>query len=179
MLLMLTASVKSQCGCFRDGLTAIRGTMICALIVVLLDVLIGGSYLFATLICPIWFLVAVFRAIIPPPSLGVAVARVMIPLVTLLLVIANYSLQQRIAMANAARVIQACEQYRKAGGAYPQRLDNLVPGYLSSIPKAKCCFAFNEFSYLASAGHILVWCECPPFGRRVYNFETGNWKYLD
>jgi hypothetical protein len=176
---MLTTSVKGRCTYFRDGLTAIRGTLICALVLVLLDVGVNGSYLSSALVCPIWFLAAVVRAIVRRPRLGVAAARVLIPLVTLLLVIVNSSVQKRIAMANAARVIQACEQYRQANGAYPARLSDVVPRYLSSIPKAKYCCAFNEFTYFGSPVHLLLWCEVPPFGRRVYNFETGNWKYLD
>ena len=153
--------------------------MICALVVVLLDVVFTGSYLCSALVCPIWFLTAVVRSVVRRPSFGVAAARVLIPLVTLLLVITNSSVQKRIAMANAARVIQACEQYRHANGAYPERLSDVVPSYLSSVPKAKYCLSFSDFIYFGSTHSMLVWYEIPPFGRRVYNFETGNWKYLD
>jgi hypothetical protein len=176
---MLTASVKSRRRYFRDGLTAIRGTMICALVVIFLDVVIGGSYLLSALGCPIWFLVAVVRAVVRRPSFGVATARVLIPLVTLLLVVANSAVQKRIAMTNAARVIQACEQYRQANGAYPQRLGDVVPRYLSAVPKAKYCLSFGDFMYFGSPHPMLVWCEIPPFGRRVYNFERGSWGYVD
>ena len=153
--------------------------MICALVVVLLDVVFSGSYLFASRICPIWFLVALVLAIVRRPSVGVAAARILLPLATFLLVIANSSVQKRIAMAHAAQVIQACEQYREANESYPERLSDLVPRYLSSVPKAKYCLSFGEFMYFGSPHPMLVWYEIPPFGRRVYNFETGNWKYLD
>jgi hypothetical protein len=177
---MATASVKSRCGHFRDGLIAIRGTLICSLVVVFIDVVVDGSYIFSALVCPIWFLAAVVRAIVRQPSLAVAAARILVPVVTGLLVIANFSLQGKIAMSNAARVIEACEQYREVNGTYPERLSELVPHYLSSVPRAKYCFMCGEFGYYSGSPQpILFWSEFPPFGRRVYDFETGKWRYLD
>jgi hypothetical protein len=159
---------------------AIRGTLICSLVVVVLDVVVDGSYTFSALVCPIWFVAAVVRAIARRPSLAVAAFRILVPVVTGMFVIANFSLQGKIAMGNAARVIEACEQYREVNGAYPERLSELVPRFLSSVPKAKYCFMWSEFGYYSgSPGHLLLWCEFPPFGRRVYNFETGKWRYLD
>lgn len=176
---MSTANAKSRCSRLRGGLAAIGGTLICSLVLVFLDVVVNGSYLVSALVCPIWFLIGVVRAIVHRPSLGVAAARVLIPLITGLLVVVNYSAQGTIAAGQAARVIQACERYREANGAYPERLSDLVPRYLSSVPKAKYCCTYSEFGYYASPGHILVWRKCPPFGRMVYNFETGEWHYVD
>ena len=177
---MVTASLKSRWCHFREGLTAIRGTLVCALIVVFLDVGLDGCYIFSSLVCPIWFLAGVVRAIARRPRLGVAAARILIPIVTGLLVAANYSVQGRIATANAACLIQACERYREANGAYPEQLGDLVPRYLSSVPRAKYCCSSSEFEYYASLQrHLLWWYDCPPFGRRVYTFETGKWHYRD
>ena len=180
---MLTANLKSRCTRLCDGLTAIRGTLICSLVLVFLDVVVGGTYLVSGLVCPIWFLVSAVRVIVCGPSLGVAAARMLIPLATGLLVVANSSVQTTIATDNAARVIQACERYREANGAYPERLSDLVPGYLSSVPMAKYCCFLGEFQYFGppdgQQSHLLVWCQVPPFGRRVYNFERGTWRYLD
>ena len=159
---------------------AIRGTLICSLVVVFLDVVDSGSYTFSALVCPIWFLAAVVRAVVRRPSLAVAAARILVPVVTGLLVIANFSLQGKIAMGNAARVIEACEKYHEINGAYPERLSELVPHYLSSVPRAKYCFTWSEFGYYSGSPRpILFWWQVPPFGRRVYNFETGKWHYLD
>jgi hypothetical protein len=82
-------------------------------------------------------------------------------------------------MGNAARLIEACERYREANGAYPERLADLAPLYLSSVPRAKYCCSYSEFRYYGSPSPILSWYQIPPFGRRVYNFETGKWRYLD
>jgi hypothetical protein len=159
---------------------AIRGTLICSLVVVFLDVLVDGSYIFSALVCPIWFLAALVRAIARHPSLAVAAARILVPVVTGLLVIANFSLQGKIAMGNAARVIEACERYREINGVYPERLSELVPHYLSSVPRAKYCLKCSEFGYYSGSPQpILFWWEFPPFGRRVYTFETGKWQFLD
>ena len=175
----MTASTKSRCWRFRDGLTAVSGTLICSLVIALLDVVVDGSYIFSAGACPISFFVAVVRTIARRPSLGVAAARVLIPLVTGLLAVANYSLQTRFAMANAARLIHVCEHYHKANGTYPERLGDLVPHYLSSVPRAKYCCSRSEFGYCGPPHPTLFWWECPPFGRRVYLFETGQWRYVD
>jgi hypothetical protein len=177
---MVTAVLESLRCPLRERLTAVRGTLICALIVVLTDVVLDGSYLFSALVCPIWFLVSVVRAVARRPSPGVAAARVLIPVITLLFVVANYSAQGKIAMANAARVIQACEAYREAKGAYPERLSDLVPCFLNSIPRAKYCCQYGEFRYVVSPQHhTLCWYQVPPFGTRTYTLEVGAWHYLD
>lgn len=164
---------------FWNWLRPMRGTMVCALVVLLLDVVIDGSYLFSLLICPIWFLAAVVRTLAHPPSSAVAAARVSIPLFTLLFVISNASLQNRIAETRAVRLIRACEQYHNANGSFPQRLNDLVPQYSSSIPRAKYCLKYCDFWYISSPQPILVWYEFPPFGRRVYSFQRGDTRSID
>ena len=170
---------NDRCWRFRDGLTAVRGTLICALVVVFLDVVVDGSYVFSAVVCPIWFVACVVRAVARRPRSGLALARVLVPVVTGLLVLANYYMQGRIAMANAARVIEACERYREANGAYPERLGDIAPRYLSSVPRAKFCCSSSTFGYYGSPCHMLFWWEFPPFGRMVYIFETGKWRYVD
>jgi hypothetical protein len=171
-------------------LARIRGTLICAMVVAALDLGFTGSYMFAALVCPTWFVAAVIRTVLRRPSGGVAAARILIPVVMGLLAVGNFYLQATIAMGNAADVIKACERYREANGSYPEQLDQLVPRYLSEVPRAKhCCFE-GEFRYWGPhilAGEMagqtrhamLVWCEFPPFGRRIYHFETAKWTYLD
>jgi len=162
-----------------DCLTAIRGSLICALVVIFLDVVVSGCYLFSALACPIWCIVGAVRAALQQPGPGVAAARVLIPVATGLLAFANYSVQRTIAMGNAERVIEACERYREANGAYPERLGELVPRYLNSVPRAKYCCSWSEFWYFGAPRPLLLWYEIPPFGRRIYNFERGDWGYID
>jgi hypothetical protein len=176
---MVTSIAKIRCPGLRDGLFAVRGTLVCSLIVLIFDVIVDGSYVISAIVCPIWFIVAIALAIGRRPTWRVACTRVLIPLVTALLAVANYSLQYRIAMGNAVRLIQACEQYRTANKGYPDTLNDLIPRYLSSVPRAKYCLSFGEFRYVASSQHMLIWCDIPPFGRRVYNLDAGTWKYLN
>jgi hypothetical protein len=163
----------------RDYLIAIGGTLICLLVTVFLDIVVDGNYMFSALVCPIWLIVGVVRTVLQRPRLSVTVARILIPVVTVLLVVANYRLQRTIAMGNAADLIKACEQYREANGSYPEHLNELVPRYLSSVPRAKYCCSESEFRYYGPPHPRLVWWEFPPFGRQVYVFETGNWRYVD
>src|SRR4051812_37133715 len=110
---METTSDTSSCGRLWHGLTPMRGTLICSLVLLFFDVVLYGNDLFSVLTCPILFLVAVVRTVFRRPSFVVAAARLLIPVATFLLVVANHSVQKRIAMGNAARLIQACEQYRE------------------------------------------------------------------
>jgi hypothetical protein len=82
-------------------------------------------------------------------------------------------------MDNAERLIEACERYREANETYPERLGELVPRYLNSIPRAKYCCSWGEFWYFGAPRPLLLWYEIPPFGRKIYNFERGTWRYLD
>ena len=151
-----------------------------ALVLVFLDVVLDGGYVFSAAICPIWFLVGVIRAATRRSRHPVGAAVILIPLATAFFVAVNYHVQMEIATAHARSLIQACERYRVVNGNYPERLADLVPHYLDSIPRAKCCCLRNDFSYYASAGgHTLGWYAVPPFARRVYNFETGEWRDMD
>ena len=69
------------------------------------------------------------------------------PALTLALVLTNNAVQSRIAEANAAKIVKACEEFHAANGKYPKTLGELVPKYLSSVPHAKYCLVFGEFLY--------------------------------
>lgn len=60
------------------------------------------------------------------------------------------------------------------------RLEDLVPEFLPKVPLAKYTVSQNEFQYFSSEGsHHLSYMAIPPFGRRIYEFETGKWRFLD
>ena len=85
-----------------------------------------------------------------------------------------------MAETNAARIITACEDYHAANGKFPQTLDDLVPQYMHSIPRAKYCMMFGEYRYWNMEGrHTLEWYAIPPYGRKRYNLEDKKWNYLD
>ena len=151
-----------------------------ALALLFWDVVISGSFLASYLICPIWFLVSILKNLIQRPGWKIALLRIAIPVVTLGLVLANNAFQYRMAESNAARIITACEKFHTANGKFPQTLDDLVPQYMQSIPRAKNCMFLGEFWYWNPEGEPrLAWYAVPPYGRKIYNFKNRKWNYLD
>lgn len=171
----------------------IRGSLIGAAVMLGLDGVLNGSFLLSIFICPIWFFVALFKAIGDWKGWPISVARIIIPPVTLALVLGNTWLQSQVAQAHAQQIIEASTRYQAMNGVYPKTLDELVPKYLDSVPRAKYALS-GEFFYwvcpnrfpLACARigakdgqHMLMWVKVPPFGRPVYNLEQARWGYLD
>jgi hypothetical protein len=161
----------------------IRGSIAGACVLLVLDVVLSGSFLMSYLACPIWFLISVVKNAIQRPAWRLALLRIAVPALTLGLVLGNNALQWKIAEANAERIIKACEEFRTANGKYPSKLDDLVPGYLKSVPRAKYCLClfWGEFHYWndEEVHAMLVWCKIPPFGTKIYTFEDRRWGYTD
>jgi hypothetical protein len=86
-----------------------------------------------------------------------------------------------LAKERAASVIAAVEKFKTDTGTYPDRLEQLVPGFLPRIPdKAKLTLMDSGFKSVASTGrHTLSYVTLPPFSRRVYDFESGQWHRSD
>jgi hypothetical protein len=157
-------------------LRPIRASLIGAFLLLAFDALYG-TFLSAG-ICPIWFLVSLVKAIKKRPGWVIGLSRIVIPVLALTIVAGNAALQSKIANANAERIIAACEQFRAATGKYPDQLDELVPKYLNSIPRARYALMFSDFRYRNLDGnHQLLWDERPPFGRRIYDLEHRKWRY--
>jgi hypothetical protein len=159
---------------------SVRGSIGAAAIVLTFDVVLSGSFLVATLVCPIWILVSLLKSAIQRPGWGPALTRILIPAMTLMFVRANDAFQLKVAEANAQRIVAACEKYHAANGRFPRKLDELVPEYMNSVPVAKYCLG-SGFSYASSSDNTakLWWPIVPPHYRKIYNFETRSWSYLD
>jgi hypothetical protein len=85
-----------------------------------------------------------------------------------------------LAGERAEKLIAAVEQFHAAQGRYPARLEELVPAHLPEIPRARYLLLAERFRYYAAdSGHTLMYVVVPPFGRRIYTFETGKWSSLD
>lgn len=143
------------------------------------DVIFSGSFLWSFLDCPIWFLVSILKNAIQHPGWRLALLRIAIPALTLGLVSANDAFQYGIGKANAPRIIAACEEFHAANGKFPKTLDELVPRYMPSIPRAKYCLVWGDFLYMNYGHPMLVWYVVPPHGRKIYDFEDRRWNYLD
>jgi len=161
-------------------LRRIRGSLVGAFVMIAWDAVVSGSFTASIFVCPVWCVVSLIKAVIQRPGWKIGLSRILVPALTLGLVLGNAALQSRIAGANAERIIGACEQFRDANGRYPGQIEELVPRYLGSVPRAKYSLAFGEFKYWSLEGkHRLMWVAIPPFARRIYDFERRKWGSLD
>ncbi len=163
---------------FRD----IKQSVVAAAVLLAWDGAINASFLMSYLSCPIWFLVSIVKNAIERPGWKLALVRIGIPALTFWLVRVNSDFQLRVAEANARRVVAACEDYHAANGRFPEKLDELVPQYLNSVPLAKYCLGPPSsyfYNSSASGSTLLCWQVIPPYYRKIYNFETRSWSYLD
>ncbi len=158
----------------------IKGSVVGSAVLLAWDGAFSASFLLSVLSCPIWFLVSLLKTPIERPGWGLALVRIAIPALTLGLLWANNSVQLKVAEANAQRVIAACEAYHAAKGEFPKKLDELVPQYLKSVPLAKYCLGPpSRFSYSNTGSPRLIWQVVPPYYRKIYNFDSRSWSYLD
>lgn len=163
---------------WRGVIAEIKGSLAFAGALLLWDIGYDGFYVFSFLICPLWFLITVIKDILRRPGWGIAALRLSIPLLTLAIAMGNGKLQWRISDANAGRVIKACEEFRDVNGRYPDRLEELVPEYLASVPPAKHCLT-GKFFYTGSGDQrLLMWARYG-FYRRIYSFYEKRWNNLD
>jgi hypothetical protein len=157
-----------------QALAPIGGSLFAASVVLCNDIVLGGGVAISYFACPVWLFLSVIVAVVQRPRLRFGIPRVLAPVLTLLTVLANNSVQERVTMANAHQIIRACENYREANGRYPDRLDQLTPNYLKAIPRAKYCVLLSDFLYSGSCDPVLFWY--PSIGRRSYRFETHTWR---
>lgn len=182
-------------GAMRRMLRSLIGSIILAIVLIVCHVAVWGGFLlsgFLCLICLVWFLLAIARALIWRKGWRLAIARILIPVVTLALVIGIPSPPEGIP-DDVELIIQACERYRAKNGMYPRTLDVLVPEYLKSedlkslspdfqysvhgdfYPRKVYCFYYPEFR----EEHTLMYTDIPPFHTRYYDFESASWGGFD
>lgn len=90
------------------------------------------------------------------------------------------ALNNQLAQSRADFLIAAVNLFHSENQAYPQSLEQLVPGYIKEVPLAKYTLVFNQFRYARSeTDTYLQYMDMPPFGRPVYSFQKGEWFYLD
>ncbi|MGR8921022.1 MAG: hypothetical protein ACU85V_15510 [Gammaproteobacteria bacterium] len=83
----------------------------------------------------------------------------------------------RLAQARADDLVERVQEYRALAGRFPATLDELVPAYVASVPRAKYTLGFGHFDYSNSDGGVfLAYASAPPFGREVYDFRRQRWR---
>lgn len=144
------------------------------------DVGLFGSVVLSIGVCPIWLIVEVLKGAFHPSAWRPSLFKAAIPVVTLGLALVNAAVQYRIGEANAARIISACENFHDANGRFPQTLDELVPRYLQSIPRACYCyhgffhyFSLDEIQEFSSGDVLLTWSAGIPRRMRLHRPNCG------
>ena len=164
----------------RGFFRGIKRSVVAAAVLLAWDGALYGSFVMSMIFCPIWFLVSLLKNAIERPGWGLALVRIGIPALTLAIVRANNAVQLGVAEANAQRVVAACEEYHAANDRFPKNLDELVPQYMNSVPFAKYCLGPpGRFDYYNFGTPMLVWQVVPPYYRKIYDFHTRSWSYLD
>lgn len=159
----------------------VRRSLGAAAVLLAFDVAFFGSILLSTVFCPIWILVSLLKTAIQRPGWALALVRIGIPALTFVLARVNSDFQLTVAKENAQRVVSACEKYHTDNNRYPRNLDELRPKYMNAIPLAKYCLGpGGRFYYYYNFGKpMLVWQVVTPHFRKIYNFDTRSWSYLD
>ncbi|MGD8226744.1 MAG: hypothetical protein PVI20_03120 [Desulfobacteraceae bacterium] len=99
---------------------------------------------------------------------------------TVFAILSTFMFNRHMGHVNARLIIKAVEDYRSEQGKYPERLEDLVPQYFSKLPPAAIRFESTKYHYIHHKDHHrLMWAEAPPFGRRMYHFETKKWSTID
>ena len=95
-------------------------------------------------------------------------------------IMATINFNNGVAHERAEQLVGAIESYRTVTGRYPADLDDLVPGYVQTVPRAKYTLSFNRFIYLNRGDRVsLAYVDVPPFGRPYYDFHGHAWRYID
>jgi len=92
---------------------------------------------------------------------------------------ANF-VNNKLAKYRAEKLIVAIEAFHQSTGSYPEKLTDLVPGYIPAVPMAKYTLIFNKYWYIKDKDNAsLFYVALPPFGRPTYSFTRQSWSYLD
>ncbi len=114
------------------------------------------------------------------PLRNLRAAKLLIYLIMVFAIGATIQTDLALAKQHAETVIAALKQYQAKHGAYPDKLEQLVPEFLPAIPDARFSLTQNTFFYhAADNSHNLSYMVMPPFGWELHNLETGRWTVRD
>jgi hypothetical protein len=168
---------------FRELFRKYSGELFTAAVLLLVDVVGLGEYLWSFMVCSAWLLVAIVECI-PKSGRKNALFRIACPVVVFLIAYGNCAIQCKIAEANGEQVLTACENFNRDNERYPEALNELCPRYMPHVPRAKYCLWSGEFVYYihkdsAAPGYTLKYYVIPPMARMVHNSGKPGWFLVD
>lgn len=97
-------------------------------------------------------------------------------------VVSTSHFRKNLTQRRATKLGEACLAYRGKYRRYPDRLGDLVPEFISSVPTARVgILGENGFRYSSHDGpEPFIYYNCvPPFGNCYYYVESHCWTFLD
>jgi hypothetical protein len=97
-------------------------------------------------------------------------------------VVGTLHIRKTLVERKAVKLGNACLAYHAKYDRYPERLDDLVPEYISSVPAANYgILGKDKFFYSAHDGpQPFIYYRCLPlFGNCYYYVECRCWDFLD
>jgi len=162
---------------------ALRRTIIIAVCLYAFDGLVVGEGFIGVFVFLVAFLAGGIRILVAARRkdrtlVRFHAARIGVYLLMAVAIVGTIYVNNRIARHRAERVIAACRQYETQYHRLPDRLQELVPKFLPSVPRAKYTLLFGDFTYFLSfeKKHHLYYVAFPPLTRVIYSFESGRWS---
>jgi hypothetical protein len=81
-------------------------------------------------------------------------------------------------MRQAGPLIRALEDFKKSRGQYPERLDELMPAFLSELPPA-AMLGTAPYQFHRKDDLFTLWFQLPDWNRCNYNPAPGTWTVHD
>jgi hypothetical protein len=160
----------------------LRKTCIWAAVLIAVDAFVLNQGVISFLVGAWMLLVATPRAIFytkDPALRRQHLARAGILFTAAALVIGLNKANNQVAQSRAETLIAAVKAFHRQNHRYPEKLEELVPGFIDRVPRAKYTYS-SSFQYRSwPNSHTLIYAYLPPFGRRVYYFEHDEWGYMD
>ena len=142
----------------KSGTPHIARATVCAVAIVCFDALLMNFVLLSALVA-IWQILIVFPLSFLKRHEQMRFQRltnVGIYFSALVTVCVLVSVNGYIAPRRAKLLIDSIERYRRANGAYPQHLENLVPTFVDKLPNAQYTFT-GQFNYYQGGNHRLYY----------------------
>lgn len=161
----------------------LRPTIIIAICLYVFDGLIVGEGVIGVFVFIVVFLAGGIR-ILPATRrkdrvlMRFHAARIGVYLLMAVAIAGTLFINGRIASHRAEQIIAACRQYESRNHRLPERLQELVPEFLPSVPRAKYTLWYGDFNYLLGSEntHYLRYMIYPPISQAIYSFEDGRWS---